>query len=129
MAGRDRVAALKRARERQRRIEEQVARAVRAYTAVDRARAARERAMERADQRVTDATRLAVGETARLAAICDSAEAAAEILDLDVRDVRRAVASSVRADDQQRSTSERQAVRAAAALPEVGTARVPSKGR
>jgi hypothetical protein len=101
MAGRDRVAALKRARERQRRIEEQVARAVRAYGAAERARAARERVIERADRRVSDATELAARETARLAATCGSAEAAAEILELDVRDVRRAVASSVRTDDQQ----------------------------
>jgi hypothetical protein len=128
MAGRDRVAALKRARERQRRVEEQLARAVRAHAAVERARAARDRAIERADQRVTDATGLAVHETARLAATCASAEAAAEILDLDVRDVRRAVAASVQAEDEQTSALERKPTRAAATPPKVGTARVPSKG-
>ena len=90
MAGRDRVAALKRARERQRRIEEQTSRTVRAFRAADRARAARERAVERADQHLHDAIAAATAETARLADICGSVEAAAEILGIEAREVRRA---------------------------------------
>ena len=93
MAGRDRIAALQRARQRQRKIEEQTSRAVRAYAATARAQAARHRAIERADLRVAEATEAATRETARLVAACGSVEAAAEILNLEPREVRRAVAS------------------------------------
>lgn len=94
MAGRDRIAALKRARERQRRVEEQVTRTVRAYTSADRARTNRERVIERADQRLVDASSLAMHETARLVTVCGSIDAVAQILDLDVREVRRAVSAA-----------------------------------
>jgi hypothetical protein len=97
MAGRDRIAALQRARQRQHKIEEQTARAVRAHRATARAQAARQRAIERADQRVAEATVAATHETARLVSICGSVEAAAEILNLDLREVRRAVSSDDRA--------------------------------
>jgi hypothetical protein len=99
MAARERVAALKRARERQRRIEEQTARTVRAYAAAERARLARQRLIERADQRVAEAIELATTETARLAATCGSSEAAAEILGLEAREVRRAVSGTARSDE------------------------------
>lgn len=91
MAGRDRVAALQRARQRQRKIEEQTARAVRAHAATARAQDARARAIEKADERVTEAAEAAIHEIARLVAVCGSAEAAAEILDLELREVRRAL--------------------------------------
>lgn len=93
MAGRERIAALKRARERQRRIEEQVIRTVRSYAAAERARAARAHAIERADQRVAVATGRVIRETALLVEVCGSAEAAAEILDVDIRQVRRAASA------------------------------------
>jgi hypothetical protein len=96
MAGRDRIAALQRARQRQRKIEEQTARAVRAHAATARAQVARQRAIDRADQRVAEATEAATHETARLVTICGSAEAAAEILNLDLREVRRAATSADR---------------------------------
>ena len=98
MAGRDRVAALQRARQRQRKIEEQTARAVRAHAATARAQDARARAIEKADQRVMEATEAAIHETAHLAAICGSAEAAAEILNLELREVRRALTHHERTD-------------------------------
>lgn len=94
MAGRDRIAALKRARERQRRVEEQVTRTVRALTSADRARVNRERVIERADQRLADATSIAMHETAQLVSVCGSIDAVAQILDLDVREVRRAISTA-----------------------------------
>ncbi|WP_134001616.1 hypothetical protein [Kribbella sp. VKM Ac-2566] len=54
---------------------------------------AREVAIERYDQRVADAEAAWAAETAELARVCRSAEAAAEILGWSVRELRRVVKS------------------------------------
>jgi hypothetical protein len=96
MAGRDRVAALQRARQRQRRVEEQTARTTKAYAAVDRAKTGRERALERLDRKVAEAADAAHREAAQLVEVCGSSAAAAEILGVDIRELRRAVISAER---------------------------------
>ncbi|GAA3129072.1 hypothetical protein GCM10010530_57640 [Kribbella aluminosa] len=83
-----RVAALRRARERQSRIEAATARATRAQAALERAIKARLLAAERHDERVRDAEDATATEAAGLARVCGSAEAAAEILGWSVRHVR-----------------------------------------
>jgi hypothetical protein len=87
----DRIAALQRARQRQARIEAATGRAVRAHAAVERAVSARQTAAERHDDRVTRAQSAASADTAELARVCGSAEAAAEILGWSTREVRRVV--------------------------------------
>jgi hypothetical protein len=91
MAGSDRVAALRRARQRQARIETATARAIRAQVNVSRAVKAREASAERHDERVRRAEESAASETAELARVCGSADAAAEILGWTTREVRRVV--------------------------------------
>lgn len=91
MSGSERVAALRRARQRQARIEAATARAIRAHASVDRAMTARAVAAERHDDRVAKAEATASADTAQLARVCGSAEAAAEILGWTTRDVRRVV--------------------------------------
>lgn len=83
-----RVAALRRARERQARIEAATARATRAQAAMERAIKARLLAAERHDERVRDAEEAVAAEAAGLAGVCGSTEAAAEILGWSVRHVR-----------------------------------------
>jgi hypothetical protein len=56
--------------------------------------AARQRTVERAGQRVSEAVAAAAAETARLVETCGSVDAAADILGIDSREVRRAVAST-----------------------------------
>jgi hypothetical protein len=84
-----RVAALRRARQRQARIEAATARAMRAQAALNRAIQARSLAAERHDIRVRDAEQRSAAEAAELARVCGSADAAAEILGWNVRDVRK----------------------------------------
>lgn len=93
MGAGERVAALRRARERQVRIEAATTRAVNAQASVARAVEAKEAAIRRCDERVAAAEVRAEVETAGLAQICASAEAAAEILGRSAREVRRVVKS------------------------------------
>lgn len=93
MGGSERVAALKRARQRQARIEAATGRAVRARTALERANRSRELAIERHDEKVANAEATSVREAAELSKVCGSAEAAAEILGLSLRDMRRLLKS------------------------------------
>src|SRR4051812_15693048 len=84
-----RVAALRRARQRQARIESATARATRAQAALDRAIKARELAAEHHDERVREAEATSATEVVQLTRVCGSAEAAAEILGRTVRDIRK----------------------------------------
>lgn len=93
MGASERVAALRRARERQVRIEAATSRTMKAHASVQHAVEAKGRAIERYDERVARAEALAAAETAELARICGSAEAAAEILGWSVRELRRVVKS------------------------------------
>jgi hypothetical protein len=91
MGANERVAALRRARERQARIEAATTRTIKAQTSLNRAVEAKALAMERYDRRVTDAEATCAAEVAELARICRSAEAAAEILGWSIGEVRRVV--------------------------------------
>jgi hypothetical protein len=99
MGASERVAALRRARERQARIEAATARTISAHASLDRAIEAKARAIERYDERVADAEAVWAAETAELARVCRSAEGAAEILGWSVSEVRRVV----KADRERRS--------------------------
>jgi hypothetical protein len=88
-----RVAALRRARQRQVRIESATARATRAQTALERAIKVRQLAAERHDERVRAAEAASAVEVVELARVCGSTEAAAEILGRPVQDVRRVLKS------------------------------------
>jgi hypothetical protein len=91
MGASERIAALRRARERQARIESATLRAMKAQASLDRTVEAKAHAIERYDERVADAEALSAGEIADLARVCGSAEAAAEILGWTVVDVRRVI--------------------------------------
>lgn len=88
-----RVAALRRARQRQACIEAATARATRAQAALGRAIKARSLAAERHNERVREAEQASAAETAELARVCGSADAAAEILGWSVREIRRVIKS------------------------------------
>lgn len=94
MSGRDRVAALQRARQRQQRIEEATTRATKAQARVERMLMARQAAVAKADARVTEARQQAACEVANLATIAGSTTIAAEILGLSQREAQRAVAAA-----------------------------------
>jgi hypothetical protein len=91
MGASERVAALRRARQRQARVEAATARTIKAHASLDRAVEAKAAAIERYDERVAHAEAVSSAETAELARVCGSAEAAAEILGWPVQDVRRIV--------------------------------------
>lgn len=91
MGASERIAALRRARQRQARIEAATARTLKAHATLDRAVQAKAAAIQRYDERVANAEAASFAETAELAQVCGSAEAAAEILGWSVRDVRRVV--------------------------------------
>lgn len=91
MGASERVSALRRARERQARIEAATNRTIKAQTLVDRAVEARRLAIERYDERVADAEATYEAEVAELARTCRSADAAAEILGCSVSELRRVV--------------------------------------
>lgn len=90
MPGRDRVAALRRARERQHLIEQAATRAVKAQTAVKRAQQARQAALQKADARVREAQQTWAEEIAGLAAVAGSPVIAADILGISQREAQRA---------------------------------------
>jgi hypothetical protein len=91
MGASERVAALRRARERQTRIEAATARTMKAQESLNRAIEAKALAIERYDERVAKAQASWAAETAELAGVCGSAEAAAEILGCSVGELRRVV--------------------------------------
>jgi hypothetical protein len=95
VGGSERVAALQRARQRQARIEAATGRAVRARAALERANRSRELAIERHDEKVAAAEVASVREAAELSRVCGSTEAAAEILGLSMREMRRLLKSDV----------------------------------
>jgi excisionase family DNA binding protein len=95
MTASDRLAALRRARQRQARIEAATTRAIKAHGGLERAITARQIAAERHDERVARAEALSESETADLARACGSAEAAAEILGWTVREVRRVLKAEI----------------------------------
>ena len=101
-----RVAALRRARQRQARIESATARATRAQAALDRAIKAREQSAERHDERVREAEVASAAEVVQLTRVCGSTEAAAEILGRTVRDIRTVLKSE---RERSSATSERTA--------------------
>lgn len=91
MGASERVAALRRARERQTRIEAATTRTLKAQASLDRAVEARTIAIERYDERVAEAEAARAAEIADLVRTCRSSEAAAEILGWSVQEVRRVV--------------------------------------
>ncbi len=91
MGASERAAALRRARERQARIESATTRVMKASAELQRAQAAKAQAMLRCDERVARAEEVVDSETAELAKVCRSAEAAAEILARSTREVRRVI--------------------------------------
>lgn len=93
MGASERVAALRRARERQTQIEAATTRTMKARDSFDRAVEAKAQAIERYDERVADAEALWAAEAAELARACRSTEAAAEILGWSVGELRRVVKS------------------------------------
>jgi hypothetical protein len=103
MSGSERVAALRRARQRQARIEAATGRAIRAHAAVNRAIRARDAAAQRHDERVAKAEASASSDTAELARVCGSAEAAAEILGWSTREIRRVVKAQSEVDHQSKA--------------------------
>jgi len=91
MGASERAAALRRARERQAKIEAATAVVVAAQSNVGRAIEAKNQAIERHDERIVAAEEHVQSETSRLAKVCGSAEAAAEILGVSQREVRRMI--------------------------------------
>jgi hypothetical protein len=89
LAGRDRLTAVKRARERQALIEAATLRVTRAQARAERARVAKERAVAAADERIAGAEAAVAAELQALVAACGSIGYVAEILQLDHRVIRR----------------------------------------
>ena len=128
MSGSERVAALRRARQRQARIEAATARAIRAHAAVERAIKARAAAAEEHDERVVRAEAGASADTAELARVCGSADAAAEILGWSTREVRRVVkaeAEAANVDRQQTDEAAPRSIRRSSRPPSTDESRVP----
>jgi hypothetical protein len=89
MAGRDRLNAVKRARERQALIEAATLRVARAQARAEQARSAKERTVATADEKIAGADDALAVEIRALVAACGSTSYAAEILCLEERRVRR----------------------------------------
>lgn len=91
MSGRDRVAAVKRARERQARIEEALARVTKAQRRAEQAWAQRQRSLEAAEAKVASAEDRVACDIAALATICGSTAYVAEVLGFSERQVSRLI--------------------------------------
>lgn len=91
MAGRDRIAAVKRARERQARVEAVAVRVAKVQRRIDQATARRQRAIDAADARLVELGDEHAREVNALADTCGSINYTAEVLGLGERDVRRAI--------------------------------------
>ncbi len=89
MAGRDRVAAVRRARERQARIEAAALRIANSQRKLQRARGLRQRALEQAEARVAAREHDVEVEVNLLVEACGSPGYAAEVLELPERQVRQ----------------------------------------
>lgn len=96
MSSRERVAALRRARERQSRIEAATTRVARAQQRVERAKTRRQRALESSDSRVAEAEIELAREVEALVTCCGSRGYAAEILELNEREIRKTVSRAQR---------------------------------
>ncbi|GAB3838542.1 hypothetical protein GCM10028799_79360 [Kribbella italica] len=120
MGGSERVAALQRARQRQARIETATGRAVRARAALERANRSRALAIQRHDEKVVEAEIASVREAVELSKVCGSVEAAAEILGLSQRDLRRLLKSDVREPHVQKRPVPRRTVRRGTGTAEEG---------
>ena len=93
MASRDRIAAVKRARERQNRIEAATVRVAKAQDAVSRAEARRNRAVESAEAAIDRANLNVAREVDALVDGCGSVCYAADILQISERRVRKMLAN------------------------------------
>jgi len=89
MAGRDRIAAVKRARERQARVEAAVVRVTGAQRRVEQSAGRRQRAIDAADAKLSDLEDQYAREVEALVDTCGSVPYAAEVLGVDEREVRR----------------------------------------
>lgn len=91
MAGRDRIAAVKRARERQARVEAATIRVARMQRRVEQSAARRQRAIDAADARLAEVKDAYSREVEALVDTCGSVGYAADVLGLSERDVRSAI--------------------------------------
>jgi len=91
MSGRDRIAAVKRAREKQARIEAATVRVAQSQQRAARARDQRRRSVEVADAKVADREREVDTEVGLLVDVCGSTRYAADVLGLPERQVRQMV--------------------------------------
>jgi hypothetical protein len=91
MAGRERIAAVKRARERQARVEAAAVRVAKVQRRVDQAAIRRQRAIDAADARLGQLEDEYSREVHALVDTCGSLGYAAEVLGLGERAVRRAL--------------------------------------
>ncbi len=106
MASRERIAALRRARERQTRIETATTRVSRTRGRLAQAKSRRQRALESADAKVAETELELAREVKALVACCGSTEYAAEILELNERDIRKMTARARRTEGGQVANSE-----------------------
>jgi hypothetical protein len=91
MSGRNRIAAVKRAREKQARIEAATVRVAQSQQGAERARDQRRRSVEMADAKVADREREVDTEVGLLVDVCGSTRYAADVLGLPERQVRQMV--------------------------------------
>ena len=91
MAGRERIAAVKRARERQARVEAAVVRVAKVQRRADQAAIRRQRTIDAADARLGEIEHEYCQEVDALVGTCGSVSYAAEVLGLGERDVRRSM--------------------------------------
>lgn len=91
MSGRDRIAAVKRAREKQARIEAATVRVAHAQQRAERAKDQRRRSVEMADAKVADREREVGTEVGLLVDVCGSTRYAADVLGLSEQQVRKMV--------------------------------------
>ncbi len=89
MASRDRIAAVRRARERQARIEAATTRVAQAQRRVEQAETRRQRTLDSANARLADTELDLACEIEALVTSCGSTGYAAEILGLDERQIRK----------------------------------------
>ncbi len=91
MAGRDRIAVVKRARDKQARVEATVVRVAKVQRRVDQAAIRRQRTIDAADARLGEIEHEYCQEVDALVGTCGSVSYAAEVLGLGERGVRRAM--------------------------------------
>ncbi len=91
MTTNERARTSRRTRPSSRQVSDQVARAVRAHSAVEHARRTLRLEVYLAERKVAAATQWAATETARLAALCGSVETAAGVLGLEPDEARRLI--------------------------------------